>query len=42
MGTWVGRTAVKDGKPLMIDWRYAEGAQYFPPDSEIKALRPAE
>ena len=42
MGTWVGRTAVKDGKPLMVDWHYAEGAQYFPPDSEIKALRPAE
>ena len=42
MGTWVGRTAVKDGKPLMVDWHYAEGAQYFPPDSEIKTLRPAE
>jgi branched-chain amino acid transport system substrate-binding protein len=42
MGAWVGRTAVKDGKPLMVDWHYAEGAQYFPPDSEIRALRPAE
>ena len=39
MGTWVGRTAVKDGKPMMVDWHYADGSDYFPSDDEIKALR---
>lgn len=39
MGTWVGRTAVKDGKPIMVDWHYADGSDYFPSDDEIKALR---
>ena len=39
MGTWVGRTAIKDGKPIMVDWHYAEGSDYFPSDEEIKALR---
>lgn len=39
LGTWVGRTAVKDGKPMMVDWHYANGADYFPTDEEVKALR---
>lgn len=39
MGTWVGRTAVKDGKPVMVNWHYAKGEDYFPTDEEIKALR---
>lgn len=42
MGAWVGRTAVKDGKPIMVDWHYAEGPQYFPSDEEIKAMRPSD
>jgi branched-chain amino acid transport system substrate-binding protein len=41
MGAWVGRTALKDGKPIMVDWHYAQGEQYFPSDAEIKAMRPA-
>ena len=32
MGAYVGRTAVKDGKGVMVDWRYADGADYLPPD----------
>ena len=39
MGTWVGRTAIRDGKPVMRDWYYAEGPQYFPSDEEVRALR---
>ncbi len=39
MGTWVGRTAIVDGKPRMVDWYYAEAEAYFPPDEEIKKLR---
>ena len=39
LGTWVGRTAIVDGKPKMIDWKYANGPAYFPPDDEVKSLR---
>lgn len=41
MGAYVGKTAVKDGKGVMVDWRYADGAKYLPSDEEAKALRPA-
>ena len=30
MGAYVGRTAVKDGKGVMVDWRYADGKDYLP------------
>ena len=39
LGTWVGRTAVIDGKPKMVDWKYAHGPAYFPSDDEVKKLR---
>jgi branched-chain amino acid transport system substrate-binding protein len=42
MGAFVGRTAVKDGKGVMVDWRYADGALYLPGPDEVKKLRPAE
>ena len=42
MGAFVGRTDVKDGKPTMVDWRYADGAAYLPPDDVVRTLRPAE
>jgi branched-chain amino acid transport system substrate-binding protein len=41
LGTFVGTTAVKDGKGLMTNWHYADGASYLPSDAEVKALRPA-
>lgn len=40
MGAYVGRTALKDGKGIMVDWEYKNGADYFPSDEEIKAMRP--
>jgi branched-chain amino acid transport system substrate-binding protein len=40
MGAYVGRTAVKDGKGVMVDWRYADGKDYLPSDADVKALRP--
>jgi branched-chain amino acid transport system substrate-binding protein len=40
MGAFVGRTAVVDGKPTMVDWRYVDGAAVMPRDAEIRALRP--
>ena len=42
MGTWVGKTDVKDGAGVMVDWFYADGADYQPSDEEVKSLRPAE
>jgi branched-chain amino acid transport system substrate-binding protein len=42
MGAYVGRTAVKDGKGVMVDWRYADGKDYLPSDETVKRLRPAE
>jgi len=42
MGAYVGRTAVKDGKGVMVDWRYADGRDYLPSDDTIRKLRPAD
>ena len=41
-GAWVGRTTVKDGKGVMVDWSYKNGADYLPSDVEVSALRPAD
>ena len=42
MGAFVGRTAVKDGKGVMVDWRYVNGKDALPPDDEVKRMRPAD
>lgn len=42
MGAYVGRTDVRDGKGVMVDWRYADGKDYLPPDDVVRRLRPAE
>jgi branched-chain amino acid transport system substrate-binding protein len=42
MGAYVGRTAVKDGKGIMVEWHYADGKDYLPPDDVVKKLRPGE
>jgi branched-chain amino acid transport system substrate-binding protein len=39
MGAYVGRTAVRDGKGIMVDWFYADGARYMPSDDEIRKMR---
>ncbi|MBX9907980.1 MAG: ABC transporter substrate-binding protein [Beijerinckiaceae bacterium] len=41
LGAYVGRTAVKDGKGVMVDWTYRDGAKYLPADDVVKTLRPA-
>jgi branched-chain amino acid transport system substrate-binding protein len=41
LGAFVGKTALKDGKGTMVDWRYADGAKYLPSDDEVRKLRPA-
>ncbi len=40
MGAYVGRTALRDGKGVMVDWRYADGANHLPSDEAVKAMRP--
>ena len=42
MGAYVGRIAVKDGKGVMVDWKYADGKDYLPSDDWVRAHRPAE
>ena len=41
MGAYVGRLAIKDGKGVMVDARYADGADYLPSDDWVRAHRPA-
>ncbi|HEX6144950.1 MAG TPA: ABC transporter substrate-binding protein [Geminicoccaceae bacterium] len=40
MGAYVGRTAVEDGMPTMVDWTYQDGADHLPSDEEVRSLRP--
>ncbi|GLQ05538.1 twin-arginine translocation pathway signal protein [Sneathiella chinensis] len=42
MGAWVGKTTVRDGQGIMVDWFYADGADYLPGDEAVKAMRPAD
>jgi len=41
MGAYVGRTALREGKPVMTDFKYVDGADVLPSDAEVKKLRPA-
>jgi branched-chain amino acid transport system substrate-binding protein len=42
MGAYVGTTALRDGKGVMVDWEYKDGANYLPSDEEVAKLRPAD
>lgn len=41
LGAFVGKTALRNGKGTMTDWRYADGAKYFPTDEVVRTLRTA-
>ena len=41
MGAYVGWTKLEDGRGIMVDWTYEDGANHFPPDDEVRAMRPA-
>lgn len=41
-GAYVGKTTVRDGKGVMVDWEYKDGADYLPSDDVVRSLRPAE
>jgi branched-chain amino acid transport system substrate-binding protein len=40
LGTFVGRTAQRNGQGVMVDWRYVPGETVMPPDAEVRRLRP--
>ena len=40
LGAFVGKTALKDGKGVMVDVTYHDGAAYLPSEAEVKAQRP--
>jgi branched-chain amino acid transport system substrate-binding protein len=42
MGAYVGKLALKDGKPIMVDFKYVDGAAVLPSDEDVKKLRPAD
>ena len=42
LGAYVGTTALKDGKGIMVDFSYKDGADFQPTDDEVKKLRPAD
>jgi branched-chain amino acid transport system substrate-binding protein len=39
LGAFVGRTARKDGKGVMVDFQYMDGAKFQPSDAEVKTMR---
>lgn len=42
MGAYVGKIAIKDGKGVMVDFAYRDGADFQPSDAEVKKMRPAD
>lgn len=42
LGAFVGKTSQKDGRGLMVDWRYIDGASVLPSEDEGRRRRPAE
>jgi branched-chain amino acid transport system substrate-binding protein len=40
LGAFVGRTALRNGRGVMADWRYADGRDYLPADEVVRTLRP--
>jgi branched-chain amino acid transport system substrate-binding protein len=39
MGAYVGQLSAKGGKGSMVNWRFADGANFLPPFEEVRALR---
>jgi len=42
LGAFVGKTALKDGKGIMVDTVYRKGSDYLPSDAEVEKLRPKD
>lgn len=42
LGAFTGKTALKDGKGIMVDTVYRKGSDYLPSDAEVEKLRPKD
>src|SRR5471030_1984411 len=42
LGAFIGKTAQKDGKGVMVDSVYRKGSDYLPSDAEVEKMRPKE
>lgn len=42
MGVFVGTSTQRDGKGIMVDYTYVDGADLQPTDDEVRKLRPAD
>src|SRR6201985_3465497 len=42
LGAFTGKTALKDGKGIMVDTSYRKGSDYLPSDAEVEKLRPKD
>ncbi len=40
MGAFVGYTALKNGKGVMVNWKYLDGKDFLPSDEEVMKMRP--
>jgi branched-chain amino acid transport system substrate-binding protein len=41
MGAYVGTIALKDGKGVMVNWKFLDGKNHLPSDDEVRKRRPA-
>jgi branched-chain amino acid transport system substrate-binding protein len=42
LGAFVGKTSVKDGKGVMVDIVYRDGANYLPSEADVAKVRPKD
>jgi branched-chain amino acid transport system substrate-binding protein len=42
LGAFVGKTAVKDGRGVMVDSVYRDGANYLPSEADVAKVRPKD
>jgi branched-chain amino acid transport system substrate-binding protein len=42
LGAFVGKLDQKNDRGVMVDWRYADGKDFMPPDAVVKKKRPEE
>lgn len=42
MGVYIGKLDVKDGRGIMVDWKYVDGRGLQADDALVKSKRPAE
>ena len=42
MGAFVGKIKNDNGKGVMVDYKYMDGARFQPTNEEVKKLRPAD